>query len=104
MKEDVDSNKVLPYEFQLVQASHDLRVADISDVRLDLGVDIELVAVDFRVRGDVSVVEGELVGVMRPRGSDSGYVVGVLAAHYRATAALILRASVNFKSPAIALS
>ena len=87
---------MLPHEFHVVQALHDLdlRVADVADVRPYLGVDVELVAVDIRMRGDVFVVEGELV-VSR---SESGDVVGLLAAHRRATARAHLRASVSFNS------
>ena len=54
---DVDTYEALPDEFRRVESPHDLRFADVSDVRLDLAVDVELVAVDFRMRCDVFVVE-----------------------------------------------
>ena len=82
LEEDVAAREVLPDECRPVELLYDIGIADVSDVRLDLGVDFELVAVDFRVRCDVFVAEGELIGTVRPRCAGSAHIVTVLGARY----------------------
>ena len=75
LEEEVDAHKILPDELRCVELFQDDRVGDVSDVRLDLGINVELVAVDFGVRCDVFGVEGELVRKVWPRCLGNGGVI-----------------------------
>lgn len=86
VEEYVDTHKISADEFRCVDAFEDLLFAEVSDVRLDVGVDVEFVAIDFRVRCDVFVVEGQLIGTVRPWCIGNTRVVRVFLTRLRASA------------------